>query len=125
MTIFLSQLWGPVVLAVGLGVFINREYYARIFRDLEKETLAVFIFGMIGMAVGIAHVMTHNSWESLAEILVSLLGWLLLIRGVIFVLAPRFVDTVGNLIAKFNILPYAGGLMLATGAYLTWFGYFM
>jgi hypothetical protein len=45
-TIFLAQIWGPVILAVGIGVFTSRSYYLKVYRDLEKETLAVLLFAM-------------------------------------------------------------------------------
>jgi len=63
-TTFLAQIWGPIILAVGLGVFISRNYYMRIYRDLEKETLAVLVFGMVAMAAGIAQVSVHNIWNN-------------------------------------------------------------
>lgn len=124
MTTFLSQLWGPVILAVGLGVFISRDYYVRLYRELEKETLAVLLFGMVGMTAGLVHVMVHNAWGSLPEVIVSIFGWGLLIKGTLFVLAPRLVDKVGDGWANLKLIPFAGGLMLVVGAYLTWVGYF-
>lgn len=39
--LWLAQLWGPVMFAVGAGIFVSRGYYPKIYRDLEKEALAV------------------------------------------------------------------------------------
>lgn len=124
LTIFLAQIWGPVILAVGIGVFVSRSYYTKIYRELEKDALAVLLFGMIAMAVGIVHVQSHNLWNSLPEAIVSLLGWSLLIKGTLFAVAPGIVDKSGNWWASHKMIPFAGFLTVLVGAYLSWFAYF-
>lgn len=122
-TTFLAQLWGPVILAVGIGVFLSRAHYVRLYRDLEKNALAGLCFGIIAMAAGILQVRVHAAWDTLPQVVVSLLGWGLLIKGTLFVIAPTFVDRMGDRWAKLTLIPLAGGFMLLVGAYLTWIGY--
>ena len=122
-TIFLAQIWGPIILAVGIGVFTSRSYYLRIYRDLEKETLAVLCFGMFGMALGIVQISVHNVWGSFAQGVISFLGWALLIKATLFIVAPRLVDKGGEWAANLRLVPVSGTLMLLFGAYLTWLGY--
>jgi hypothetical protein len=123
-TTFLASLWGPVILAVGVGVFVSRGYYIKIYRDLEQAPLAVLLFGMVAMTAGIAHVLAHNIWDTFPQILVSFLGWAVLIKGALFIIAPKFVDKAGDGWANMQLIPFAGGLMLLFGAYLTYFAYF-
>ncbi|MFZ2682047.1 MAG: hypothetical protein WAZ14_03075 [Patescibacteria group bacterium] len=118
-TLFLAKVWGPTILAVGIGVFVSRSYYVKIYRDLEKAPLAAFVFGMLAMAAGIAHILKHNVWGSLLEGVVSFLGWALLLKGILFVIAPKFVDKAGDFWVNKNLLYVAGSLSLLVGAYLT------
>lgn len=111
------------MLAVGLGIFTSRSHYLRVYRDLEKETLAVLIFGIAGTALGIMQIGAHNAWNTLPQILVSLLGWGLLLKGLVFIVAPRFVDRSGDKAAKSGVLPIAATALLIIGAYLVWVGY--
>ncbi|HRH55534.1 MAG TPA: hypothetical protein PK609_01585 [Candidatus Paceibacterota bacterium] len=122
-TTFLASLWGPTILAVALGVFTNRTFYIKIYRDLEKSSLTVLVFGMMAMAAGIAQITFHNAWETLPQMVVSFLGWGLLIKGALFLVAPSFVDKAGDAWAKKKLIPVAGILMLVVGAYLTWFAF--
>ena len=120
----LAQVWGPVLLAVGLGIFVSREYYNKIYRDLEKETLAVLIFGMVGMAAGIIHIALHNTWGTLPEVVVSFISWGLLAKGALFLIAPRVVDRAGDWwAADSKRITIAGALTVIVGAYLSWIGY--
>jgi hypothetical protein len=122
-TTFLAQLWGPAILAVGVGVFLNRNFYLRVYRDLERDALAVLTFGMIAMTAGVAHILAHNVWGSFAECLISFLGWGLLAKGTLFIVAPKFVDKAGDFWVNKKIIPVAGILTLVAGIYLVWFGY--
>lgn len=124
-TTFLAQIWGPVLLAVGLGVFVSRNFYIKVYRDLEKDVLAVLTFGMVAMVFGIIQISVHNAWNTIPQIIVSLLGWGTLLKGIVFVTAPGFVDRAGDWQAKSNLVSFSGGLMLILGAYLSWIGYFV
>ncbi len=122
-TLFLAQIWGPMILALALGIFVSRSYYIKLYRDLEKDTLAVLVFGMVAMAAGTAHIIFHNSWNTFTQSLISFMGWGLYIKGVLFIVTPKFVDRMGNRWVKNKLIPYVGGLMLLIGIYLTWIGY--
>lgn len=123
-TVFFAQLWGPITLAIGLGIFISRPYYIKTYRDLQNETLAVLIFGMMGIAAGIIQVTAHNEWSTLPQVVISILGWGLLIKGAVFMIAPGLVDKWGDWAADSKLIPVAGVTMLVIGAYLSWFAYF-
>lgn len=123
-TTFLASLWGPTLLAVAFGVLTNRSYYVRIYRDLEKNALTVLVLGMTAMGAGLAHVQLHTVWSTTPAVIVSLLGWGLLLKGALFAIAPTFVDKAGNAWAKRKLIPTSGALMLVVGGYLTWFAYF-
>ncbi len=123
-TTYLAQLWGPVMLAVSIGVLVSRAYYIRIYRDLEKAPLAVLLFGMVAMAAGLAQVLYHNVWDTFPQIVMSLLGWGTLIKGALFIIAPKFVDRTGDGWANMKLIPFAGAFMMLVGVYLTWFAYF-
>lgn len=124
LTQLLAQIWGPAILAVGLGVFLSGPYYIKIYRDIDKSPLAMLTFGMFAMAAGLLQVSLHNAWNTLPEIIVSFLGWALLVKGALFLIAPRFVDKMGDGWADKKLIPLAGTLMLVFGGYLSWIGYF-
>ena len=122
-TLFLAHLWGPAILAVGIGFFVSRSFYVQIYRNLEKESFAVLVFSMVAIAAGIAQVSIHNSWSTLSEIIVSFLGWSLLLKGVVLAIFPRIADRGAHWTVNAKLLTLIGAIMLAVGAYLTWISY--
>ncbi len=124
-TLLLAQMWGPTILAVGIGFFVSRKYYLKTYRDLQKETFALLVFGMVSIPAGIAHINYHNVWGTFPEIVISLLGWGLLLKGFLFAIAPGLVDRAGDFEADSKLVPIAGVLMLIAGIYLSWIGFFV
>jgi hypothetical protein len=122
-TQFLSALWGPVMLAIGVGMFTNRDYYARIYRGLEGETFATFIFGGFAMAAGIAQILAHNKFGDVTKVIVTLLGWGLFIKGLTFVVAPHLAERGGNWAANVKLVPALGVVLIVVGAYLSYVAY--
>lgn len=123
-TLFLAQIHGPIILCIGLGIFLSRNYYRRIYKELEKDILAVLTFGMISMAVGIVQIQFHNSWSTLSEFVISFIGWGFLVKGAMFIVFPKSVDKAGDYWVDRKIIPIAGYITLIVGIYLTWIGYF-
>ncbi len=124
-TTLLAQIWGPIMLAIGAGFFFSRGFYMRVYSDLEKAPFAVVFFGMFAMAAGIIHVMIHTMWETLPQVLVTLFGWSLLLKGTICTIFPGFADKSGDWALAAKVVPFAGVGALALGAYLSWFAYLM
>jgi hypothetical protein len=124
MTMFIAQIWGPILFAVGLGIFLNGKYYARIYHDLEKETLGLLTFGVVAMAAGIIQISVHNVWDTVQHAIVSALGWGAFVKGAAFIVAPKFIDRGGDWALNSKLLPLVGSLTLLLGSYLSWVGYF-
>lgn len=123
-TMFLAGLWGPAILAVGIGFFISREHYLRIYRDMQREPFALLVFGMAGIAAAIAQISVHNVWNTLPEMLISFLGWAMLLKSLAFMIMPNITDKVGDSVAsKSTLITTAGVIMLVAGGYLTWLAY--
>ncbi len=123
-TIYLAQIWGPILLAVGLGFFISRKYYVKLYKDIQNEPLAMVAFGVLSMVIGITQIGVHNVWGSFAEGLMSFLGWATLVKGVIMLVVPGFVDKAADWEVAKKLVPIAGGIVLLAGIYLGYVGYF-
>lgn len=120
-TVLLAQVWGPVLFAVGIGVFVSRGYYVKVYRDIEKHVLAALVFGLGCLAGGTAHILAHNVWGTFTEGVVSFLGWMLFVNGVLFIVTPQFVDKVGDFWVNKKLIALEGATSLILGMYLLWF----
>lgn len=124
LTMVLASIWGPILLAFGAGFFLSQKYYLTLYRNLEKEPFAVLFFGMFAMTAGIAQVIFHSDWSGFPAGLVSLLGWAILVKGIICTAVPAVAAQWGNRVLRANVVPAAGGFAALLGAYLSFIGYF-
>src|SRR5262249_36024281 len=79
-SIFLARLLGPLLLAVGAGILINPKPFHTMASEVVRSMTLVYLFGLFDFAAGLAIVLTHNVWAANWRVLITILGWLMLIR---------------------------------------------
>jgi hypothetical protein len=123
-SIFLAKLLGPILLIAGIAMLVNRKGLDAIGQELLRSPLLLLLLGIIDLAIGLAIALTHNVWVADWRLIITLLGWLLMVRGAVRVLIPDQVKPLG---AKFLKSPNAvtGSLAVTTalGLVLSYFGY--
>jgi hypothetical protein len=84
----------------------------------------VYLFGFMDLAAGLAIVLTHNVWVASWRVLITLIGWLLLIRGAVRIVAPEIVmGYAAKVIRNKQVIPAAGAVVGVLGLVLCYFGY--
>jgi hypothetical protein len=75
------------LLAVGAGILINPKPFHTMAGEVVRSVTLVYLFGLFDFAAGLAIVLTHNVWVANWRVLITLIGWLMLIRGAVRILA--------------------------------------
>lgn len=122
-TMFLAQLIGPFAIVGGLMILFNKPMIDKVMKSMDKEPLAVLIAGYASFAVSIAIVLKHNLWVSPAEIIITLLGWIGMVKGILLMIATNKVISFSKNIT--NKLMIGGVVWVLIGGYLSYVGYFM
>lgn len=122
LSLFLAKVIGPVLMLVALSLALNRSNLDLLF-DTYRGSAAVFITGVVELFLGMAMVVGHNVWTFDFRIVLTLIGWILLLRGVGRTFFP---SRVASLLEKFRtarpaVAPLLGAAFL-TGAYLAYSG---
>ena len=123
-SIFLAKLIGPVMLTVGIALFINKRAFAAMAEESLRSRALMYLSALLIMLAGLAIVLTHNVWRVDWPVLITLLGWLMLIKGAIRILVPDQVETMGRRFLHHPMgMNIAGVIWLGIGAVLSLFGY--
>ena len=123
-SIFLARLLGPILLAVGAGILINPKPFRTMAGEVVRSITLVYLFGLADFAAGLAIVLTHNVWVANWRVLITLIGWLMLIRGAVRILAPEAImDFAGKVIRNKQVVPISGVVTGVLGLVLCYFGY--
>ena len=125
MTTLLAQLLGAIMVAVGIGLLINPKLYQDMIKDFTKSSGLMYLAGIFTMLIGLLMVLSHNVWELSVVGLVTLLGWMTLVKGTIILVFPKVFEKIGQMFSKCkNIGLVAGLFAIALGGYLGYFGFF-
>ena len=123
-SIFLAKLIGPVVLAVAIGIFVNGAVYRLLADEFLRSRALIYLSGLMIMTAGLAIVLTHNVWRADWTVIITILGWLLLIGGAFRIVMPQGTERVGRRMLKYpHGLTIGGVIWVAVGAILCVFGY--
>jgi hypothetical protein len=123
-SIFLAKLIGPLMLAVGIGIFVNGAVYRLLADEFLRSRALIYLSGLLLMTAGLAIVLTHNVWRADWVVLITILGWLAAIGGAIRIVMPQGTERVGRrLLKEKHGLTIGGIVWVALGAILCVFGY--
>jgi vacuolar-type H+-ATPase subunit I/STV1 len=124
-TIFLSKLLGLLLVVVALSMLIQGPLIAETAAGIVRDRPLSFIVGIFTLACGLAMVLVHNRWSSGAlPVVVTVLGWITLIKGAIFVLLPpQMLISLFETIQIGRLIYLYAAIDLAIGLYLTIAGF--
>ena len=89
LTVYLGRLLGLFTLITSFWLLVERQTTLFTIPALLGNRPAMVIFAIIALAGGLAIVLAHNIWSGgVLPILVTLIGWVMLIRGVSFLFLP-------------------------------------
>ncbi len=123
-SIFLARLIGPLLLAVGIGIFVNGQVYRMLADEFLRSRALIYLSGLLTMTAGLALVLTHNVWRADWPVIITILGWLALIGGAVRIIVPQGTERIGRPMLKHKYgLTIAAVAYVALGAILSVFGY--
>ncbi|MGP8225789.1 MAG: hypothetical protein ACLQGT_06500 [Terracidiphilus sp.] len=125
-TIYLSRLIGLYLILVVLSLAVHKQATVDLLTGLFHTPEMMFVLSIILVAAGLAMVLAHNIWSGGAQtVVVTLVGWLTLIKGLLYLLL--FHEIVGECILSWLHQPLVFYLWLTPslliGIYLTYEGF--
>jgi uncharacterized membrane protein YkgB len=125
MTTTLAQIIGPTLLAAAIGFLSNPKFYKKIMKDFKDHEGMTYFMGIFTMVIGLLIVINHNLWDSPSEIIISVLGWGAIVKGVTFLIAPSLLFSMSHpMLKNAAFMKVAMFVMMVVGVYLTYFGFF-
>jgi hypothetical protein len=124
-TVYLSRLLGVVLLIAAALMLIDKNTVIAAAVALGNDRIVTLALGIVRVVVGAGIVLIHNLWTNgFWPLMVTLCGWLLLLRGVAILFLPS--EVFASLVASAHIdeFYYAyAAIPLILGAYLSLRGF--
>ena len=121
LTVFLGKLIGLYCIIAALALMAHKQSTVERIKALTRNPPLLLLVEVIALIAGLAMVLGHNLWSGgTLAVIVTLIGWLVTIRGVALLVLPENVK-----LKLFDALRYEErflvymGVVLVLGIYLT------
>ena len=121
---YLAKLSGPIFVTIGIGMLVNGSFYRVLIGEALASHVLIYLSGVLSLLAGLAVVMAHNRWSGGWPVIITVIGWLMVIGGVIRIVVPQVVQTVAATIyAGAAAIIVAAILCVALGGFLSFKGF--
>ncbi|MFC1674793.1 hypothetical protein ACFL1K_02750 [Candidatus Omnitrophota bacterium] len=124
-SVFIARIFGLCYLIIGAGFVLNRKAFVRVMEDFCKNAAMLFYGAILSLVIGIVIILTHNLWVADWRVIITIIGWLGLAKGIWMIAFP---DSVSRFMEAYlkdkKLLAVHSMVALIFGAFLTFFGFF-
>ena len=111
---------GPFFIVLGIGVLINHVYYAAAVAEAVHIPTLIYLSGLMSLLAGIVILNAYRAWTADWRIVITLVGWVLAIAGVVRIVFPRVtVMLATSLYSGPRAMGVVGLLVLVVGGFLS------
>lgn len=119
------QLAGIVYLSVGIGIISSRDFYSKMVANFMDNAAAYYLGGLTALTIGYLLVTFHNDWVKDWPVLITILGWIALIKGIFLLAAPNAAAQVSSYFIKnVKFINIWATVAIILGALFCWLGFF-
>lgn len=95
MDIIIAKILGIYFLAVSLSMFYKPQRMKRVYAEIKESEALVFLSGIIAIFLGAWIISVHNVWVLGWPVIITVLGWMSLIKGFALIAFPGFLSFFG------------------------------
>ena len=130
LSIYLGQIFGLYLFITSLALLINQKFFKKAIEDAVKNAAILMIMGIITLILGLILVISHNVWVRNWRIIITIISWLILIKGILMFIFPNMC---ANFLKKWQVkykmhfldsIKWVYWVCLVVGIYLIYLIYF-
>jgi len=113
-SITLARIIGIALLLTGVTLF-NGSYFGAVMYDFAHSMGLLWVTGFMTFVMGTVLVALHNRWCRNWRVIVTLLSWLMVIKGAVIMVIPQTMMTFYTRILSDHFLVFGGIYAVALG----------
>jgi hypothetical protein len=122
--VYIARLAGPVLVVIGTGVLLNLQHYIALIAEAVRSPMLIYIAGLLALTGGLAMLNAYRAWTADWRVVVTVLGWLMVIGGVFRIALPRLTAGLAAAVYSGSVaMTVVGVIILVVGGYLSFEGY--
>jgi hypothetical protein len=119
--IWLATIFGPFLAIIGLWMLVYSDHNNKVIVSIKNTPGLFYYMAFINLLIGLVVVSMYNRWEWNLALLVTLYGWIAIIRGVLAFFVPKLM--MDWMMSHRGFMRGCGIVPLVWGLALCWFGF--
>lgn len=119
---FIIELWGIFIVVVPLSLLINQGLIKKIFAFAEDD-LTIFFGGILSFIIGLSSVLNYNTWAYNWTVVITILGWIAILKGIALLFFPNISKKMHNKIKDKEWISYMLLVAIFIGCFLVYAGF--
>jgi uncharacterized membrane protein HdeD (DUF308 family) len=107
-------------ISAGIAALSGKLTFRKIIEDFEGSSGLTFVTGFITIVFGMLLVEYHNIWVKDWTVLITIIGWVSLLKGVMLIIFPQIISSYRNWYKNTRIW---GIFMIVIGLLFGYFGF--
>ena len=118
-SLFFAKLWGSFFVIFGLLFLITKQLGKTI--EMTDDKAFVISTGYTTLLMGLVTVLLHNVWVADWRVVITILGWSTLLKGIMKIGFPEHIHKQAQ---RFKVKQWLSAVfLLLLGAWLLWTGF--
>lgn len=124
-SLVLAKIMGPIFFVLALHILLYKKEFLSLLEEFVSRQSEFFLFRFQALILGMLIVTFHNVWVSDWPVVITFMGWCILLKGVVYMLWPSVtMRVIRGAIKSGGLFPMSALFTLLVGGYLSYFAYF-
>ena len=118
LTIELARAYGAGIVIAALAALLMPARMITVLADLERNPAIIFLAALFAIVLGLVMIVLHSVWTDFPAILVSLLGWAVIAKGIVLLAAPEGIMKLAAVFTPAHIRLWGVVVLILGAVYL-------
>jgi uncharacterized protein YjeT (DUF2065 family) len=123
LSLFLAKLIGLYLMILALIWLFRREEVETSTKEIVKAPAVIAVTGVFSLLIGLAIVIDHSVWEMSWKCIITVLGWLAIVQGILRIGFPKQARVLVSAILPYRYIMIV--ILFLLGSYLAYHGFML
>ena len=122
-SILIAKIISVIYLSFGVGLLFNTSFYKKGIEKLLDSAEFMMLGGIMAIIIGIVIIEFHNNWIKNWTVIITLIGWIALIKGILLLAFPKSMVFFKPMFQFKNLYKFLAPLVILFGLVFAYFGF--
>ncbi len=122
-SLFFAQVIGVYLFLISLAMLIHSARFKRTMNEFLGHSALMSFAGGVSLIFGLVIVVSHNIWVTEWPILITIIGWILIVQGVMRIMFQETTIKVWKDMMSSTAYTLLSWICLLVSVYLLWAGF--